>query len=424
MNRKSILILTAIVIGVIITILVCNKTHKGIDHFFSRDQEYHYMTLRVMGDIPAGGAEAGEVLSIISRISDGDDEKWFFEWNKAGSHLEKMGGSLKNHVSSGYAFLRAHSYYRNAEFFLSPSDPRRLVTFRKGRSAFYHGIDSLGIRYRKITVPYGKYKLHAVYYPAANGDATKPLLLTCGGFDSTLEEQYFLFIKAALERGYSCLSFEGPGQGSVIREQGLPFTHEWEKPTKAVLDEFLRINERPSKIVMIGSSLGGYLAPRAAAFDNRIDGVVAFGVVYDFGEAVQRKIPSFVQFLIKNGFRGIARTLINLKMNTNTTIRWGIHNAQWTLGVDDPVDVLDAMSKFNLADVAGKIRCHVLIVSGENDHLVPVEQVEKLRAKLVNAKSVTTKIFNVESGGAEHCQMGAFSLFHEELFDWIEKVIK
>src|SRR5271166_1700829 len=29
-----------------------------------------------------------------------------------------------------------------------------------------------------------------------------------------------------------------------------------------------------------------YLAPRAAAFDNRIDGVVAFDVMFDFGETV------------------------------------------------------------------------------------------------------------------------------------------
>jgi pimeloyl-ACP methyl ester carboxylesterase len=175
---------------------------------------------------------------------------------------------------------------------------------------------------------------------------------------------------------------------------------------------------------MIGSSLGGYLAPRAAAFDDRIGGVVAFGVVYDFGETAQRKLPGFVKFLMNNGYRGIAGALISLKMKMNTTLRWGMHNAQWTLGVDDPVDVPDAMSKFNLAEVAGKIRCPILIVSGEKDHLVPVEQVEKLRSKLVNAKSVTTRIFDVESGGAEHCQIGAFSLFYEELFDWMEKTIK
>src|SRR5271165_3550409 len=106
-------------------------THSGIDHFFAGDQEYHYMTLRVMGDIPAGGAEAGEVLSIISRIPEGDGEQWFSEWNNGAVRVEKMGSSLENRMSRGYALLRAHSYYRTAEYFLSPSDPRRLPTFRK-----------------------------------------------------------------------------------------------------------------------------------------------------------------------------------------------------------------------------------------------------------------------------------------------------
>jgi len=33
---------------------------------------------------------------------------------------------------------------------------------------------------------------------------------------------------------------KGPGQGSIIREQGVPFTAEWEKPTAAILDEYLQ----------------------------------------------------------------------------------------------------------------------------------------------------------------------------------------
>ena len=139
---------------------------------------------------------------------------------------------------------------------------------------------------------------------------------------------------------------------------------------------------------------------------------------------MRRKIPAFVQFLTDKGFRGIARTLIRLKMSTNTTVRWGIHNAQWTLGVDDPVDVAAVMSKFNIGDVAGKIRCPVLLLRGEKDHLVPAGQLERMKSSLVNAKSVTTRTFTVEEGGQEHCQMGAFSLFHGELFDWIEKNIK
>ena len=419
MKLKSALFIILIVFASILVFFALTEKRTGISRFFAKDQEYHYLTLRVMADIPGGGAETSEVLSIIGRIPEGDDEKWFSEWNQFAQRLEAKGNSLKNPISRGHALLRAHSYYRNAEYLLSPADPRRLPTFRKGRDAFYRGLDSLGVRYRHIIVPYGDYKLHAVYYPG-DGKPGKPLLLMCGGFDSTLEEQYFFFIKAALDRGYSCLSFEGPGQGSIIREQGLPFTHEWEKPTKAVLDEFLRRYEKPGKIIMIGASLGGYLAPRAAAFDNRIDGVVSFGVLYDFEEAAARRIPDFVKFLINHGYRGSARTLMNLKMKTDTTTRFAIHNAQWTLGVDNPVDVPKAMSKFKLAGVAGLIRCPVLIVAGENDHLVPTEQVEKLQKSLVNAKSVTVRILKSEDGGGEHCQMGAFSLFHEALFDWLE----
>ena len=419
MKLKSAIIFTVIVIASILVFFALTQKRTGISRFFAQDQEYHYMTLRVMADAPGGGAETSEVLSIIGRIPEGDDEKWYSEWNQFAQLLEAKGNSLKNPVSRGRALLRAHSYYRNAEYLLSPADPRRLPTYRKGRDAFYRGLDSLGVRYRHISVPYGDYKLHAVYYPG-DGKPGKPLLLTCGGFDSTLEEQYFFFIKAALDRGYSCLSFEGPGQGSIIREQGLPFTPEWEKPTKAVLDEFLKRYEKPGKIVMIGASLGGYLAPRAAAFEKRIDGVVSFGILYDFEEAATRRIPNFVKYLINHGYRDTARTLMNLKMKTDTTIRFGIHNAQWTLGVNDPVDVPKAMSKFKLAGVAGMIRCPVLIVAGENDHLVPAEQVEKLKNALVNAKSVTVRIFKSEDGGGEHCQMGAFSIFHEALFDWLE----
>jgi alpha-beta hydrolase superfamily lysophospholipase len=44
----------------------------------------------------------------------------------------------------------------------------------------------------------------------------------------------------------------------------LQFTPEWEKPTSAVLDAFLATHAQPEKIVLIGLSMGGYLAPRAA----------------------------------------------------------------------------------------------------------------------------------------------------------------
>ena len=91
-----------------------------------------------------------------------------------------------------------------------------------------------------------------------------------------MEELYFHVVAAVHQRGYSVLTYEGPGQGAVLREQGLTFTPKWEKPTSAVLDTFLAKHPVSQKIVLIGESLGGYLAPRTAAFDSRINGVVAY----------------------------------------------------------------------------------------------------------------------------------------------------
>ena len=86
-----------------------------------------------------------------------------------------------------------------------------------------------------------------------------------------------------MKRGYSVLIYEGPGQGQALRKYGLTYTPEWEKPVTATLDAFLHTHVKPSRIVLIGMSQGGYFAPRAAAFEERIDGVVEYDTLYDFG---------------------------------------------------------------------------------------------------------------------------------------------
>jgi len=116
-----------------------------------------------------------------------------------------------------------------------------------------------------IRVPYGEHHLNAIYYPGPEGAESKPLIVAITGYDGTMEELYFNVVAPALERGYSCLTYEGPGQGSVIRQQGILFTHEWEEPNAAVLDEFIRLHGEPEEIVFVGISFGGYHALQRGA---------------------------------------------------------------------------------------------------------------------------------------------------------------
>lgn len=112
--------------------------------------------------------------------------------------------------------------------------------------------------------------------------------------DGTAEELYFEIAAAALHRGYHVLAFEGPGQGEALREQNLYFRHDWEKVVTPVVDYLVsRVEVDPARIALIGYSFGGYLAPRAAAFEQRLAACVANGGIYSFFDgAVLKNKPA------------------------------------------------------------------------------------------------------------------------------------
>ena len=228
--------------------------------------------------------------------------------------------------------------------------------------------------------------------------------MAVGGYDSTLEELYFVIVPPARERGYPVLLYEGPGQGQALRD-GMTFTHEWEKPTTAVLDEFLRTHPKPKQIVLVGMSMGGYFAPRAAAFERRIDGVVAWDQCYDFGECA----------------RLFMRAAGDPVLSKGADFVWTAGNARWTLGLVSNDQIAAAFAPYTLAPVAARITQPVLIMAGELDHGIPLHQATDFQKALVNAKSVALKVFDRASGGAEHCQTGNQTLVHATIFDWVER---
>ncbi len=393
-------------------------TGSGRSKFFD-DQAYHFQTLRALSDIPYGGADTSEVVQTISHIKAGDADSWFDAWEQTGNRVLELARRSQDPMSRGRALLRSYNYFRTAEFFLGPDDPRRPNSSKKSVTAFYEGLDTLKIEYERLRVPYGLHYLNALYFRGSEGSENRALIMFCGGFDSTLEELYFLLVAAGLERGYSVLAYEGPGQGSILREQHLPFTHEWEKPTVAVLDEFLQKHAPPAKLVLVGGSMGGYLAPRAAAFDNRIDGVVAYDVFYDFGAIASRSVPPLALWFDRHRLGFLLDANVKIKSAFSPGLKWAIQNSMWAMGTPDLRSTLQAYQAYTLEGVAQRITCDVLILAGADDHFVPVGQVKQFGNSLTQARSVMSVIYDRESGGAEHCQVGAATLWHATFFDWL-----
>jgi pimeloyl-ACP methyl ester carboxylesterase len=390
----------------------------GHPQYFT-DETYNFETLRVLDDINVAGGDNNEATQAIRGLKAGDGEGWYSAWKAAGDRATALAVRTLDAVGKGNALLRAHTYYRSAEFFLDPTDGRRPGIWKLNVDSFYNALDVLGVRHERISIPYGDdHHLNAVYYPGPAGAENRPLLVVVTGYDGTMEELYASVVAAALQHGYSVLTYEGPGQGSVIREQKLVFQPDWEKPNGAVLDAFLANHPKPARIVLIGESMGGYLMPRAAAFDPRVDGVVAYDVFYDGYAVATRNIPPFVFWLHNHGYDNVVSWLSARVHNPGSD--WAQMNGKWVLGASDTFGLLDAFKAYRLAPVAARIKSDVLILAGADDHFVPSDQMGLFSKSLTQAHSVTAIEFDRLSGGSFHCQIGAPSLWHAALFDWLQ----
>ena len=104
---------------------------------------------------------------------------------------------------------------------------------------------------------------------------------------------HFQGARAAVERGLNAFVFDGPGQFGPLHREGLTFRPDWEKVVTPVVDFVLKLpGVDPKRVALMGMSLGGLLAPRAAAFEKRIAALIANDGLYDYAAAQLAKDPA------------------------------------------------------------------------------------------------------------------------------------
>lgn len=398
------------------------KKDMGAGHLF-RDQTSHFEALRVMGYAPTGGADINEVLMTLEKIEAGNEESWYHAWHNTALRVEAMAEGYTDDLSRGAALGRAFNYYRSAEFFISPDDPRRESLVAQMYGAFYRSLAVSGVPHHRFRVPYGDSWLDAVYYPSPEG-GTRPLIICVNGYDSIQEEMYYLAVKPALERGYSVVTFDGPGQGSAIRNRGILMTHQWDKPVTALLDTFTAEFGVPERVVLLGNSLGGCLVTRAAAFESRIDGIACFDVCYDFALAAMQEVPENYREIVfsDDEVPAYLHKINDITERYNPGIRWAMTQGKWVFGVEHSVDVLREYRKYTITDIADSVTCDVLLLAGEEDHFIPMEFLELNEQALTSARSIRSILYDADTGGQEHCQVGANTLWQADFFSWLGEV--
>jgi dipeptidyl aminopeptidase/acylaminoacyl peptidase len=390
-----------------------------------KDRQYSFQTLRALGYAVSGGADIGEVLKTAYAIREGDDESWHREWIKTAEQREKAGDDFLakgRKISARQEFFKASNYYRTAEFFLhtNPEDLRIVSVWMKSRDSFLKAARLADQPILPVKIPFEGTTLPGYLCLVDNSGAKRPLLIVHSGFDGTAEELYFETAHFALRRGYHVLIFEGPGQGGVIRVQKLPFRSNWETVVTPVVDYAMRRKEVDAKrIALMGISFGGYLAPRAVAFEKRIRACIANGGVYDFFLATGMP-PEEVKYLdTQTGAEEIDKAVYE-RMKTDQSFRWAIANGLFTFHARSPSEWLRMTRRYTMKGVAEKITCPMLIVDSEGDKDMP-GQAPMLYAALKSPKDFM--LFTREEGAEEHCQMGAMLISNARILDWLDGVM-
>jgi alpha-beta hydrolase superfamily lysophospholipase len=378
-----------------------------------------------------GMADVGECLDTAHRVNPSDPWSWPREWQRTADRVAQVAdGSLAgNHpLSAGQAYLRAASYYRAALIHHpEPADAGVPAMARQAVACFDRAIGLLGIPAQPVQIPYENTTLPGYFFrsPLAAGPA--PVLIVHEGRDAWPEETKYL-ADAAMARGYHCLQFAGPGQGSAVRLQGLAFRPDWEKVVSPVVDfAVAQPGVDPARIALMGISMGGALAPRAAAFEKRIKVLIANPGVLSWADAILGHFadyPLLMNLLDSHpdvfdracwGFFSAAAKLGDHLMSAAT---WWLKDSMWKHGVNSPSALIREMRRYTNADVVDKITCEVLVMDGEAEDF-SAGQAQQLYDALRCPKEYM--LFTAEDTGLCHCQTGALAVSTQRMFDWLDE---
>ena len=374
-------------------------------HKLNKDPSISFQLNRLVNMDGCDLAVASEIGNTIKTAAD------FYTVLKKRGDSELEIGHIKN----------AAALYRMSEFFTDREDPNGLAAWKKARELFFEYyadfFDGEHPLIELVNVPYESFTMPTLKF---NADDPKGDIVMHGGFDSSYEE-FFAECEYLREQGYNVYLFEGPGQGECIRLHGAPLIIEWEKPVMAVTKYFDLHN-----VILVGQSLGGFFAPRASAFDDRVTKCVS---IAQFG-ALKMNFSdnAFANGLIwgsLNVLLFLFGWLINIiyaakKGKSMAFFRTYFHR----FGTTNVYRLLKCLHEIDLRPVADKLTKDYLVIGGSNDTMACRAGIGRQLLILKNARSVSSREITAYEQGADHCCCGNQPAAMDTILMWAELMKK
>jgi pimeloyl-ACP methyl ester carboxylesterase len=304
-------------------------------------------------------ADFEEVTASLDRWED-----WCAAWSKRAAVHEALGReslSQGYRLTAGEHLVRAAIYYHFAKFVFVQDPAQMRAAHMKAVGCYKDALPFMRPPGEYVAIPYEGNTLKGVLRKTSSNP--QPVLVMAPGLDSTKEEIH-AYEEAFLARGIAVLAIDGPGQGEA--EYEIPICGDYERAGSAVVDW---IHGRPDlnkeKIAIWGVSLGGYYAPRAAAYEKRFKACIALSGPFDWA-------------LIWDALPDLTRETFQARSHSPSAAAAKASAAQLTL-----------------REAARNITCPLFVVAGRQDRLVPASHAEML----AKAASGPVELLMVEDGG-------------------------
>jgi Prolyl oligopeptidase family len=398
---------------------------------FFENRDFQDAFERVLGGAFRGAADAGEVLATAARVRDGDADSWVREWTAtAGTAWAAGGAALRagHRVSARSHFLRAGGYYDTALRLVtfSTEPERQLVLWRRQRECWDHAIALFDPPAERLAIPYEDTVLPGYFFraPGAAPGERRPLVVLNNGSDAATSRMWVLGGAAAAERGLHWMTFDGPGQQAALFEQGLRFRPDWEAVLTPVADALLtRPDVDPDRVAVIGVGLGGFLMPRALAFEHRFAAAVADPGVVDVSTSWTDPLPDELHALLRAGELAAFDREMHLTELFAPGAATLLHTRAAPYGLDggSRAALFKTLAGFRLGDEVERIRTPLLVTDADGEPFWP-GQARALVDRLRGSRALVR--FTAEEGAGGHCAPLAPAVRDSRIFDWLEERLR
>ena len=223
-------------------------------------------------------------------------------------------------------------------------------------------------------------------------------------------------------RGFNVITYEGPGQPKVRRDQNIGFIPNWETTLTPVVGYlYTRSDVDANRIAYLGFSFGGYLAARAAAFEPRVNALLLDGGVLDVHEAFVGELSPELLPLYQPGNKTGLDNAVQEEISqpgAPTQLRWCVEQGLWSFNIPSVYDFLEYTLQFRLENVTDQIQIPTWIANAQDDQFYQGQP-----PRVAAALGDKATLVNFAGAAGYHVQSGANEQLNREMFAWLEATL-